>query len=180
MATVKEIRRARLWEILEAVTAKELAARIEKTAAPKSDGSPRTVSPEYIRQLKSGASNIGDKTARNIEAAMELPVGWMDKPGAHLPVGKGASGATKDAGVTQKQEPMATATPQSRTARMLELFSALPPDMQDDALNLLEKTLNDYRSARANLKVGAREVGEDVFGARLPVPPKPVRSGGPH
>ena len=37
------------------------------------------LSVQYINQMLSGHRSIGEKTARKIEAALQLPVGWMDR-----------------------------------------------------------------------------------------------------
>ncbi len=36
------------------------------------------LSVQYINQMLSGHRSIGEKTARKIEAALQLPFGWMD------------------------------------------------------------------------------------------------------
>ncbi len=63
-----EIRLARFLELLEQYsTAAEFAQAIGKSTA-------------YVGHLKSGFRNIGNRTARHIEEALQLPDGYMDTP----------------------------------------------------------------------------------------------------
>lgn len=75
MPTVKEIRRRNLLTVLTFFGGNQaaLAAALE-------------VEPSYVSQLVAGSAkggrNIGDRTARKIEVAIEKPEGWMDQPHA--------------------------------------------------------------------------------------------------
>lgn len=71
MATVKEIRRENLAELLRefALNQAEMARRLE-------------VEPAYVSALVTGDRNIGDRTARKIEGKFNKHLGWMDVPRA--------------------------------------------------------------------------------------------------
>lgn len=65
---VREIRLARLLELISKFGQKELADRVDIDTA-------------YISQIKNpnNPKNMGEKLARRIEKAMNLPFGWMDR-----------------------------------------------------------------------------------------------------
>lgn len=65
---VREIRLARLLELIGKFVQKELADRVDIDTA-------------YISQIKNpnNPKNMGEKLARRIERALALPTGWMDR-----------------------------------------------------------------------------------------------------
>jgi phage repressor protein C with HTH and peptisase S24 domain len=71
MATIKDIRRRNLLSLLDEHASQAAIARVLE------------VEPAYVSALLTGppkGRDIGDKTARKIEARFEKPEGWMDQP----------------------------------------------------------------------------------------------------
>lgn len=170
MATIRDIRKARLTEILAQLSISDVARKLNVERA-------------YVSALKTGARNIGNKTARKIEAAFELPEGWMDIAGEHQPFGRAAGELQQlagDASSSPEKDNMATSsTPQSRQALVLDLFSQLPHDLQLDAINLLQQSVDDLRSARARLK-GIQTSDEPTVHLTLSGTTKNMKRGGTH
>lgn len=67
MATSRDTRRENLRLLVGQQSQADFARELE-------------VEPAYISQLLTGDRNIGDRTARKLEAMRGLPEGWMDQP----------------------------------------------------------------------------------------------------
>lgn len=83
--------------------------------------------------------NIGDKTARRLEAEFGLPLGWMDQPDSI------------DSPAALSSVPEGT---YSKSQRLVAVFNQLSPDLQDHALALLEKVLANYLKSKLMLSGG--------------------------
>jgi len=82
------------------------------------------LSVQYLNQLLGGHRNIGEKTARKIEVALRLEVGWLDR---------GAERREDQVGANDREAGL------SRRALMVaQMFDQLAPEQQDAMQTLLD------------------------------------------
>jgi hypothetical protein len=68
MKEMHEIRRKNVARLVDHYTTQQALADALQT------------SPGYIYQIVSGYRNVGERSARNIEASTGMPEGWLDQP----------------------------------------------------------------------------------------------------
>lgn len=86
---------------------------------------------QYLNQLLSSHRNMGEKTARKIETALKLDLGWLD-------------------GRDDKAQEKTGLSP--RATKIGQMFDRLPPDKQD-ALQKIVDALDQQVDPNAKVKV---------------------------
>lgn len=136
---VKDVRRARLADLIaqvrEPAPNKVFAARVRKK-------------PAQISQWLSGYRSISEQSAREIEARMSLPFGWLDADGtgrATEPTAAyelSASTPTLESALQTVLNAVITLTPMRWAAVRAQLDELVAhPELLDDALDELQHLL---------------------------------------
>ena len=97
------------------------------------------LSVQYLNQLLGGHRNIGEKTARKIEAALRLELGWLDRGAQRREDRIGAN--DQGAGLSR------------RALMMAQMFDQLAPEQQDAMQTLLD-ALAQSKVSELRLKSG--------------------------
>ena len=97
------------------------------------------LSVQYLNQLLGGHRNIGEKTARKIEVALRLEVGWLDRGAERREDRIGAN--DQGAGLSR------------RALMMAQMFDQLAPEQQDAMQTLLD-ALAQSKVSELGLKSG--------------------------
>ncbi len=115
---VREIRLARLLELIGKFGQKELADRVDIDTA-------------YISQIKNpnNPKNMGEKLARRIERALALPTGWMDR----------LHDEPEDLTPCLDYAPANAPVLDEKTAMMIEMFKHLTESQKADLLRVMEE-----------------------------------------